>query len=366
MTVLLVVLTTIVFVTAPALARPTLPFGVRVPAARVADPVIVRARRRYTGGTALVGVAACVAVVAAQALDWHLGSEPVISVLTVCYCLLGYRAHRSVVAGKRAGDWYAGTRPGVTTDTSLRTDPERPQWILLSPAVVLLLVTGAVGTWRYAYLPPTLPTPNGVTVDAGRRTATTVSFAFATVTAQFLVMLLAAVFVAVISRARPELDAEQPATSAARYRAYRAGVLRLLLISAGCANASLFVASLQVWELFETTVGITLVSYLPLAAAAAFWVRFALRVGDAGHRLPVTTTCPDRSRYVQRDDDRFWHAAGMIYVNRHDPAVLVHRRAGMVWTLNLGNPISWALVAGIVLVASLTRLDVVDLPVRGG
>jgi uncharacterized membrane protein len=56
----------------------------------------------------------------------------------------------------------------------------------------------------------------------------------------------------------------------------------------------------------------------------------------------------------------------MIYLNRHDPAILVHRRAGMYWTLNLGNPISWALIAAIALVALLTGLDGIDLPTRGG
>jgi uncharacterized membrane protein len=69
---------------------------------------------------------------------------------------------------------------------------------------------------------------------------------------------------------------------------------------------------------------------------------------------------------VQRDDDRYWHLAGMVYLNRRDPAALVHRRVGMYWTLNLGHPVTWAILTVIVLAAVLTGLGVIDLPTRGG
>ncbi|WP_276329009.1 DUF5808 domain-containing protein [Crossiella equi] len=34
----------------------------------------------------------------------------------------------------------------------------------------------------------------------------------------------------------------------------------------------------------------------------------------------------------------------MLYANRLDPALLVHRRSGMFWTLNLGHPLAWAIL----------------------
>jgi len=359
MTVAAVALIIVAFWAGPALARPTLPFGVRVPAARVAEPAIARVRRDYTRGVAALGV---VSLAGAVVFD-----EWVLVVVIAAFCLLGYHAHRSVAAAKRAGDWYAGIRQAVTTDTSLRTDPVRPQWILLAPAVVLFALTAVVGALRYGDLPSSLPTPNGVTVDATHRTATSVGFAFATVTAQLLIIVLVAVLGTAIPRSRPELDAATPAGSAARYRTYLTGVMRLLFVSAGCAAASLLVASFQVWEILPATLAVTLLSFVPLAAALVLWAVFAFRTGDAGHRLP---TGPEESTkqttLEQRDDDRHWFAAGTVYVNRTDPAVLVHRRAGMYWTLNVGNPISWAIIAGIAAVAVLAGTGVIDLPVRGG
>jgi len=58
-----------------------------------------------------------------------------------------------------------------------------------------------------------------------------------------------------------------------------------------------------------------------------------------GGRRPATET--------DRDDDRFWKA-GLIYVNRDDPAVLVARRFGIGWTFNFGNRTAWLVLAAIV------------------
>lgn len=362
-----VALTTATFWAMPALGRPTLPFGVRVPSRHVTEPAIVRARRRYARGVVLLGVLTCAAVVVAS-LGFR--REPrldvvLVAVIAVC-CALGYHAHRSVAAAKRTGDWYAGTRQAVTADTSLRTDPVRPQWILLAPAVAILLITAGIGASFYSALPATLPTPNGVTVDAARRSETTFGFAFATVTAQLLIILTIMVVAIALPRARPELDAERPAGSAAQYRTYLRGIVRLLLVSAGCANATLLVTSLQVWEILPPTALVTLAGYAPLAAVLVAWAIFAIRAGDAGHRLPTADGETENSGYVQRDDDRYWYAAGMIYLNRRDPAVLVHRRTGGFWTLNLGNPISWAILAVIAVFALLSGFGVIDLPRRGG
>ncbi len=360
----LVALTTAAFWSAPMLGRPNLPFGVRVPGARIADPAILRVRRQYSRGVLAIGLASCaILAVAELGFDRLLAAEIALPVVAVAFCLLGYHAHRSVAAAKRAGDWYAGLRQGTTTDTSLRTDPVRPPWLLLIPAVAIAVITAAIGVLRYGELPSTLPTPNGLTVDAGARTPTTVSFAFSTVTAQILAIVVIVLLVIALPRVRPELDAEHPVTSATNYRAYLGSLLKILLSSAGCVNASLLVASLQVWEILEPTVLVTVVSYLPLLAASIAWLVFAFRTGEAGSRLPATEG--EQSTRVQYDDDRHWHLAGMIYLNRNDPAILIHRRVGTYLTLNLGNPISWLILLTITAIAVLSGTGIIELPQRG-
>ncbi|MER7862627.1 DUF5808 domain-containing protein [Amycolatopsis japonica] len=330
----LIAFTAAAFGSAPALARPTLPFGVRIPARRSGEAVVLLARRRYNRGIGAGTIAACVALL----FDW-LAPEVVLLVLATAYSLLGCLAHRSIATAKREEGWYSGTRQAVSTDTSLRSDPVRPQWILLAPAVVLAVATVAGGWFTRA-------------TD------------FSTVFAQILVIVLTSLMAVAISRARPEIDAAQPSASASRYREYLHGVLALLLISAGCVNATLLVVSLQLWAVVDTTVPVTIVAYLPLAAAFIAWIGFTVRAGDAGHRLPRAGDEPE-TRYEQRDDDRHWYAAGMVYLNRNDPALLVHRRVGTYWTLNLGHPIAWVVLGTVAVAAVLTGFGVVTLPEKG-
>ncbi|MEU8364105.1 hypothetical protein AB0C27_49610 [Nonomuraea sp. NPDC048882] len=45
-----------------------------------------------------------------------------------------------------------------------------------------------------------------------------------------------------------------------------------------------------------------------------------------------------------------------------DPAILVHARLGGRWTLNLGNPATWAVLAGVAVPVLLALLHVIDVP----
>jgi len=70
---------------------------------------------------------------------------------------------------------------------------------------------------------------------------------------------------------------------------------------------------------------------LLLAAVAA-------RMGQGGSRLNGNVRGLALATGTDRDDDRFWKA-GLIYVNRDDPAIVVGARFGVGWMLNFGNPV---------------------------
>jgi uncharacterized membrane protein len=53
--------------------------------------------------------------------------------------------------------------------------------------------------------------------------------------------------------------------------------------------------------------------------------------------------------------DRYW-PAGLVYVNRGDPALLVPKRFGIGYTLNFGNPRAWLVLAAIVALLLLPLL----------
>ncbi|MGV9774120.1 DUF1648 domain-containing protein [Streptosporangium sp. NPDC003464] len=366
---ILVVLVTSFMLALPAVARPALPFGVRVGIERAGDPAVIAARRSY----ARLVVLAATAVAAVSILVLLVtGSPAVIGVTTtavlVVDLLLYYRAHRGVRAAKHAGEWAAGRRQGVTVDTTFRTDPVRVPWPWGLPALAVLLLTGGTGWSRYGGLPATLPLFPGYGTASTERVPTTLVSAFQPVIYQIAVVLTVLAAVLVVLRARPDLDAARPRGSARRYRVYLRGVAVMSLLSAACLNLSLFLAALPLWEIVDPGIIWQVAVYVPLVAVLGGWLAWEIKVGQAGHRLPAL---PGEERedsgIGQRDDDRHWFLGGAVYVNRQDPALLVHARLGSAsWTLNLGHPVAWLLIgvlaAVLIVFGVLASAGVVDLP----
>ena len=43
---------------------------------------------------------------------------------------------------------------------------------------------------------------------------------------------------------------------------------------------------------------------------------------------------------IDMDDDQYWKF-GLFYVNKNDPSILVEKRFGIGWTVNMGHKGSW-------------------------
>jgi uncharacterized membrane protein len=89
-----------------------------------------------------------------------------------------------------------------------------------------------------------------------------------------------------------------------------------------------------------------------LGTAIFLAIVFALliRTGQGGANLmkagASSDILPGGSIVGDRTPDQCWRA-GLFYVNRDDPAVLVEKRFGIGYTLNFGRPAAWLLLASI-------------------
>ena len=351
---------------APAITRPTVPFGVRVPPERVGAPVIRHERRAYYARTAAIG--ACCIVVAVLLRDrgsWWLGRIILLAEIAAdlsCYVIARHR----IAAVKHAEDWYAGHRQVVATDTSWRTDPPRFPVRWLMPALAVIAVTVIIGAVRYPDLPARL------TAGLGRHQVpkSPVSV-FAVTVGQLYVTVLWTGLLLIVYRSRPDVEAADLAASTRRYRRYLAALTRAVLTLLALVNLTLLLETLGKWQVYRLS-GIGLVlPLLPFAAGLLILFAVAARTGQAGSRLPPGPGRPGPRRPspgrpspgrpspgrpspgdhgpagIDRDDDRFWKA-GLIYVNRDDPAIMVGARFGVGWTFNLANPMAWLVIGGIV------------------
>ncbi len=327
----------------PSLASPTLPFGVRVPGERAGEPVIAVQRRRYRWGTAAVTLATAAGVVL---LPGHAlaGMLAIVADLILCGALYVH-AHRRVRAAKEAGDWFAGHRQTVVTDTSLRTDPEPYPWIWAVPPVLLLAATIVTGAVRYPGMPDRIVTHYGAGGHADHVAAKSFGSAFGPLVAQTLTTALFLLLARVAVRSRAQLDAED-SNATARHRRFVTTIARTLLVLAAFINLGFLAADLIIWDVIGASgAAVTLLAGLPPLLGAVVAVVIAVRVGQAGSRLSLPARQGAGGMTVNRDDDRLYRL-GVFYVNSDDPAIFVPKRFGVGWTINLGRPLAWVVVIG--------------------
>ena len=333
----------IAMVLAPVVSKPTVPFGVRVPPERTDAPVIRAQRRVYACRTATFAACCTAAAFLLPAnAGWWLPRLILVLELTACLVCLQL-ARRQITAVKQAEHWFAGHRQAVVADTGWRASPPRfpVRWLL--PALAVVAATVATGLLRYPDL------PGHLTLGAGRVVPRSPASVFVPVIGQAFVTGLWTGVLVLVYRARPDLDAADPRASAARYRAFLGWAAKTMLTVVACVDLTLLLSGLREWQLLRISGGVQL---LPVVAGFLAIIAVMIRAGQGGFRLasspvgaaglsgPATAT-------ADRDDDRFWKA-GFLYVNRGDPALMVAKRFGVGWTVNLGNPAGWLVIAALV------------------
>jgi uncharacterized membrane protein len=324
----------------PAVTRPALQFGVRVPHERARAPVIGRERRAYYWRTAAIGVCCTLVAVTVQG-HWppwltRIILLPELAADFGCFWV----ARRKIAAVKKADNWFAGLRQTVVADTSWRTDPPRFPVRWLVPALAVMAATAAVGALRYPGLPAHVVNGSGHRVS---KSAVSVLI----VAGQLYFTAVYSGLLLIIHHSRPDIDAADPAASALRYRRFLAAVTRALLTMAALADLGLLLIALPDWQVYRLSGIGRALPVLPFAAGVLLLGAVAARTGQGGSRLNGNVRGLAYAAGTDRDDDRFWKA-GLLYVNRDDPAIVVGARFGVGWVLNFGNPVAWPLIAGFV------------------
>ncbi|WP_188316726.1 DUF1648 domain-containing protein [Solihabitans fulvus] len=338
----------------PALIRPTLQFGVRIPPQRVDAPVIARQlvtyRRWVLGATVLAVV---VGVLVAAVSDQPVAASVGIPVLLVGGAVGYVRARRAIQAVKAREDWYRGLRQGVAVDTSLRTDPVRFPWSWAVPGLLILVGTAVYGVLRYPHLPDTLALHYNAAGVADRTAARSVATAFGPVFTQAGLTVLIVGLMWLSLRARADLDAAAPVASARRHREFAPRLARAMLVLVACLNLSMLVLAVQVWHGSAHINSALLL--VPVVFGVAGLVAVAIRAGRAARTPPGGEEAEDTGT-VQRDDDRYWRGGGLVYVNPDDPALMLPKRFGIGWTLNFGNPKLLLVLLGVVAVVLVVKV----------
>jgi uncharacterized membrane protein len=339
----------------PAITHPTLPLGVSVPQARVADPVIVASVRRYRRWILMSLV---LGLVLSAVLGFAAPTVGIIvPVLLVSVLGMGsYVVSREAIARtKREGGWYEDVPVRLAANvTAARVSAPIPfGWYLA--ATVLLAIAAGIGVAVYPALPDPLPIHwdlNGVANGFAQKSVWS-AFGVVLVGLGVVALLFALSFLVRVARPR-RMASDSPALATRRAEVQQhllGGLLGQITLITSALLAGLTIAGwLAPTSGFLPIVSIVLFLGLLALAIAAYFVGYrramvprAEASGSAAPQHP-TATAVDAP-----DDDHYWKG-GLVYVNRRDPALLVPKRFGVGWTINLGHPAGVAIGVVILLI----------------
>ena len=340
----------VLFAAIVALRPPGLPLSVRVPQAHADDPVVLSAIRRFRWSLVVVWMlTAALTVVLALT-----GQTPLATILPLLlYTLLSVLAlvlsRRMILRAKRDGEWFEGIPVRVTAQIT-PTAYHHPPIVWPALAAIVLAVAAAVDVALYPGLPDPIPVHFNFSGEADGWAAKSFwsVFGVLVVGAAVVVLLTALSLVAARYNARTQTD-DTPDQAALRARVQRSMLTSLLsqlsfVIALGISAIELVQRLLPgaTWTVAVCAIALVV---LIMAVVIAAVVRGRLQLRPANVRDPRTPR-PDAA-----DDDRHWKG-GLFYVNRDDPSLLVPRRFGLGWTLNLGRPAGVALTILLLLVVA--------------
>jgi uncharacterized membrane protein len=316
----------------PGFTRPDVFFGVTVdPAFRTTDAAR-RILRDYR-------IALWCSAIAAGAFLWAL-DRPGVALPGVALLIYVIGTCGAQVASHRRALIHATTR-----STIIEVDLSAPKeyfpgglLVALLPFVVLI----GLGLWAVPHmdrLPDRLPVhwgfsgPNRWVITSSR------AIIGLLVIHAFVCLLLTASAWGVLRWSR-HVSVSGP--SAAAERRFRRGTVLLIL------TTEYFTILPPIFSLLLAPALAMKVWSVALLVTIFAFVISLMRAGQGGARRTMMAGRPIGDRTA----DARW-IGGLIYFNPTDPALLVEKRMGIGWTLNLGNPWSWVpLIVATVIVVS--------------
>lgn len=347
----------------PSLYARSIPFGVRVPQTRVNDPGVASAKSIYRRQVLII---LAIAVIAGVLLSLPLGEATifVVSVLSVLIIIWPHVvAHNHIESIKNREDWYGGVETRIAASITAEPDdlPEDP-----GDATVKIIPTWAwyaasfvfpiVGAWKTWQIYPEIPDPmpvhwnaSGVADNFSDKSLWGVLLQTVGVTTGLIIFILIMVIIV------QKIGVKQHS-----WKLGRAGGLttqqeleRHIVVQQSAIDAlGLFTfgmaGSIQ-WLMLRSVdpsvhksgwdFGAILVAILVLTVAIIAWPVWKGKHFDKHAGIgPDGTEVPD--------DTQHW-VGGLFYINGQDSAVLVPKRSGSGWTLNMGSP--WGLVISVAL-----------------
>lgn len=325
-------------------------FSVSVPTSVENDPAVRRLKRRFSVVVLAAAAMFTVAVVAcgfagseSKAMVFIISGSFVVPVFVGGGMIIASRSRMMKMKQERG--WTAEPRQSVAAigeDSILAPKGISLKWNWAY--VPIMVITAIIAVVGYDAMPDMIPMHidfAGNVTDVAQKTPMVVAFP-----------VLFEVFMAVCFvfshwsalRSKPGITPEHPASSSWAYGLFlRAQTVTLLVC--GLLLTAVIGILMELSFIGMASLQIVLIAVLALTVLVLVaTVGVNLAFGQSGSKVFRM----EESDNLLRNDDACWKL-GMIYVNGNDASIFVPKRSGFGWTVNLGRPSAWALMAGFAL-----------------
>lgn len=325
----------------PSLTPRSVQFGVRIPPDRIGDNTIVSLTRKFR--LEIIVVTAMIMVIA-MVLAFNLGTDAPLGYSILVELIAAwttyYITRRKLRSVKIRMGWTKGYVQKIPAPASRIQYNSHMRSFMIIPPVMVIALTAIAALVFYPSIPSKIPI-----VFSGDIPVKFVTKSLATVMIPiyYQLFILGAMAMTFLIYRRVRIEPEYPDlnTSALRQLELRSRLYLSISILISFMDVGFLISGMADWELIPG-IGSEL-SILPTMFGLIAMVYVISDSVKKIHKVyPEENTIPENfPRVMNRDDDRFWKM-GFIYFNRDDPALMVPKRFGIGYTINMGNSISWA------------------------
>lgn len=351
--VVLVVLEGVSVMVAPWVTRRTVCFGVSVPASAQEDREIRRIRIGYTVWAGLATVAAVAASLCCALLWGATGGLIAVTVASLALIVISFvlilGCRKQVRFIKQDRGWKAKrlSRAAFLVENA-GPEPLGMRWELLH--VMPLLAAVVLSFALYDDMPSRLATHANAAgqVDGWSDKSMWVVLGLPLLVQLVMVAAMAASHAAIIYSPR-QIDPERPSVSNYAYGQFARAWSVFVLVAGIALNlgfAGLIPSYANWWTLDEWGSAMMLVALAVVVAALVL----SVTLGQCGSLIGRTEDeREDGGGDAMADDDDNEWVLGVFYFSRENPAIVVPKRMGIGYTLNMARPLVWLICAVLAL-----------------
>jgi uncharacterized membrane protein len=224
------------------------------------------------------------------------------------------------------------------------TYEKRPinQLWFLSYLVIIIAIT-VVGLIRYPDLPNQIPIHYNITGQVDRYAEKSIgTFLMMPIMQIIMGLLLFGIYYAIL-HAKNQSGGGDAEEGLKKGRSFKVIISNFIFLT-GLMMMLIFGVS-QLSMLGIIGISFTIAApIIELVVVFAFIAYIIIKVGQSGSRIGTSKSTPSKAA---ANDDSYWKL-GVFYFNRDDPTIFLEKRFGIGYTLNFGNPISWIVIAALI------------------